>query len=46
MFNKHYHELMVKIKKHERKKNCLLFSDYIPDKVLGKIKEITGIVKI
>ena len=30
----------------KEKKNCLLFSDYIPDKVLGKIKEIIGIVKI
>ena len=40
----HYHELMRKIKERKRKK-CLMVDDYIPNKVLHKIKEIIDIEK-
>ena len=40
----HYHELMQEIEEHERK-NYLIVDDYIPDKVINKIKEIIGIRK-
>ena len=41
----HYHGLMGKIKEHEGKK-YLMVNDHMLDKVLDKIKEKVGIVKL
>ena len=41
----HYHEFMGKIKEHEGK-TCFMIYDYMLDKVLDKIKETIGIVKL
>ena len=43
MLSLHYHELMGKVKKTEKK--YLIVNDYMLDKVLDKIKETTDIVK-
>ena len=45
MLSLHYHELMRKTEEHKRKK-YLMINDYMLDKVLDKIKEAIGIVKI
>ena len=45
MLSLHYHELMRKTEEHKQKK-YLMVNDYMPDKVLEKINEATGIVKI
>ena len=45
MLSLHYHELMSKTEEHKRKK-YLMINDYMLDKVLDKIKEAIGIVKI
>ena len=44
MLSLYYHELMGKFKEHEGKK-YLMVDDHIINKVLDKIKEITGIEK-
>ena len=44
MLSLHCDELMEKIEKHEGKKQFIA-DDYMLDKVLDKIKEITGIEK-
>ena len=44
MLNLHYHELIGKIDKHERKA-YFMSDDYMLGRVLGKIKEIAGIEK-
>ena len=43
MLSLHYHELMGKVKKTEKK--YLIVNDYMLDKVLDKIKKATGIAQ-
>ena len=45
MLSQYYHKLIRKVKKHEGKK-YLMIDDYVPDKILDKIKEIIGIEKV
>ena len=45
MFSLYYHELMGKIKEHERKK-YLMVDDYVLDILLDRIKEIISIEKV
>ena len=44
MLNLHYHELIGKIDKHERK-TYFMSDDYMLGRVLGKIKETAGVEK-
>ena len=44
MLNPHYHELVGKIEEHKGKK-YLVVDDYMPSKILHRIKKIIGIKK-
>ena len=44
MLSLYYHEVMGKIKAHERKKYLMIY-DYMLHKVLGNIREAIGIEK-